>query len=324
MRQVCSEPKFQGKESRFVEVGRRMLKDYGFSRPNVKNQWNRYLRVRCGFEDRGEKKRGGGVVTSALGRKRKRAAVIEDEDEPAEADEKNDLTTADADDEDDNEDEKQDATRPASRATNRAGWRPLGGKSYGGKVIPGHVPSSSQGGKSYIRKPSPRKTLPSKPVTKSIPRKTINAKSLSINTNNHSYTGGKSFWPSIENEAEYIVISDSEPCLPSSRSTYVSDGKGAIYAKGSRAEDFDVNGSDDEDGSEHESMSPLPYFRRRLKRTSIARADDSDNDDDDSGDSDAEYNSPAPAPKKRKIIKRDAAVAADLQRAWGLGLRRRG
>ncbi|GAB7345419.1 hypothetical protein MBLNU457_3757t1 [Dothideomycetes sp. NU457] len=287
MRQVCSETKFQGKESRFAEVSRRMLKEYGFSRPNVKNQWNRYLRARCGFEDRGEKKRGGGVVTSALSRKRKRTAVIEDDDEQEEADEDNGLGAADADDEDDVEDDKLNVPGPAPTTTNRTGWRPLGGKSYGGKSVPGYVPSPSRGGKSYTGKSFASKTLPTKPVIKPSPRKTINTKSLSINTNNHNYTGGKTIWPSIEKEAEYVVVSDAEPISPRSPTPSPS-----------------TSVSDDQRDDQGKGLSDDSNFG--------------------SDDSDSEYISSAPASKKRKIGNGDAAMAAELQRAWGLGLRRRG
>lgn len=291
-----------------------MSKEYGFNRPNVKNQWNRYLRVRCGFEDRGEKKRGGGVVTSALGRKRKRAALIEDEDGQEEAEEDNDLSVADADDEGNAKDEGLDAVRQAPTITNRTGWRPLGGKSYGGKSVPGYVPSPSYGGKSYHGHSTSRKSLSLDSVPRPAPRKTINTKSLSINTNNHSYTCGKTIWPSTEREAICIVKSKPEPNSPSSPSPSASDAENDC-TEGSVADDVNANNSGVEDVGEQ-----LPYLRRRLKRSRVV-SDDSDCDLDGS---DAEYKSPASTLKKRKIRNQDAAMAAELQRVWGLGLRRRG
>jgi len=241
-----------------------MLSEYGFRRPNVKNQWNRYLRARCGFEDRGEKKRGGGVITSALGRKRKRGVVDESDDDEESVDddeedeeENNDRNNIDAEDGYNLEDSQSNADTGVNAEARVKGinWRPIGGKSYGGKSIPGYIPSYPYGGKS----------LPSKKI--------LNTRSLSIDTNNHNYTGGKSIRISIEREEDYIT----EPiCGPSSPSTSTETD-----------DEEEEDEEDDGDASEHDSLSPEP------------------------------------APKRTKIADRDATMAAELQRAWGLGLRRR-
>lgn len=70
MRSVAVHPKFMGKETRFEEVARLLsLAPYNSSKragTAIKNQWNRYLRAKSGFEDRSTKKRTQGLVTSSL------------------------------------------------------------------------------------------------------------------------------------------------------------------------------------------------------------------------------------------------------------------
>lgn len=87
MKAVTAIPEFNGLESRFAEVSRRMTVAHGFARSTaaVKSQWNRRLRKLSKFEDRSDRRRSAALITSALSR-RFPAGVGPDQEE-VEADE---------------------------------------------------------------------------------------------------------------------------------------------------------------------------------------------------------------------------------------------